>query len=156
MTIFGSTRGQFRSIDLDTSGGQGIQASVGGSNPVGNSSLVTSFGVAQAENYSVSQCLNGGVFLYTFGHDPQRSQFSLGITSFLNPCNGSVGDELAQALKTYQAGRVSQNRQLSTLSVGSGVMTGYLIGQNIEVVDPKLSIISTAYTFIALSAHGGS
>ena len=155
MTVLGRGRGAFRVVDVDTSNGKGVLVSIaGGGNPVGSSSLVTSFSVQQAENYAVSQCLNGAAYLYTFGHDPQRSQFSLGITSFLNSCNGDVGTAVSEAIAAYNKGRVSQSKALSSLTVGTGAFNGYLVGQGIDVVNPELGIIQTTYTFIALNAHG--
>ena len=156
MMIFGTSgRGKFRSVDIDASGGQGVQLSVPSGNPVGSSSLVTSFGAVQSENYSVSQCLNGGIYLYTFGHDPNRSQFTVGVTSFLNSCKDGVGADLQGALSTYSGGRVSQSKAKAVLTVGQGSLSGYLTGQNIEVVNNELSIIQTTYTFIALDAQQG-
>ena len=64
MTVFGMTdRGKFRAVTVDTTDGQGIQIDMPGGNPVGSASLVTSFSAEQRENFSVSQCLNGGIFL---------------------------------------------------------------------------------------------
>lgn len=154
MTVLGRGRGAFRVVDVDVSNGKGVQLTIaGGQNPVGAASLVTSFSVQQAENFSVSQCLNGGVYLYTFGHDPQRSQFSVGVTSFLNSCDGSVGADLAAAIAAYRTGRVSQSKALSSLTVGTGSFNGYLVGQGINVVSSELGIINATYTFIALNAH---
>lgn len=157
MTIMGKDpRGAFRVIELDASKGQGVQVSIAGaSTVVGDSSLVTSFSVQQGENIAVSQCLNGGIYLYTFGHDPQRSQFNVSVTSFLNACNGSAGAAIAEAIAAYQAGRVSVSKAISSLSIGKGSCKGYLIGQGIDVVDPQLCIVNTTYNFIALDAHGG-
>lgn len=156
MTVFSmSDRGKFMAVTLDTADGQGIQVSIGGSvNPIGESSLVTSFSADQRENFSVSQCLNGGMFLYTFGHDPTSSQFGLGVTSFLNTCNGERGGELAKALAAYNAGRVSQNKTLSTLSIGDAALRGYLVGQSIAVSDAVIGTITTNYTFVALNPQG--
>ena len=168
MTVFSVTdRGQFRSIDLSTENGQGVQLWIPGSDyrsgglyrgltALGDAELVTSFSMEQSENYSVSQCLNGGVYLYTFGHDPASSQFSLSVTSFLSTCDGSVGEGLARAIDAYRSGRVSQSKDLSTLSVGSASMRGYLVGQSVEVTDTAIGIITTDYTFVALSPQGGS
>lgn len=156
MTVFGMTdRGKFRAVTVDTADGQGIQIDMPGGNPVGSASLVTSFSAEQRENFSVSQCLNGGIFLYTFGHDPQSSQFSLGVTSFLNTCNGEKAADLANALRVYQGGRVSQSKQLASMSVGDAVLRGYLTGQSVSTVDPQLGIIASTYTFVALSPQGG-
>ena len=154
MNIFGSVRGGFRAIELDASKGSGVQVSVaGGGSAVGSSSLVTSFSVAQAESYAVAKCLNGGVFLYAFGHDPQQSSFSLGVTSFLHGCDGNVGSDLEAAISAYRAGRVSQSKELSSMTVGNTPFRRYLIGQSVDIVDTQLSIIQTNYTFIALDAH---
>lgn len=154
MTVFGMSKGVFRAVNVDISGGKGVQLSVAGQNPVGNSSLVTNFNVDQAENFSVSQCLNGGVYLYTFGSDPANSHFAVQVTSFLNNCDGSVGADLAKAVAAYRTGRVSQSKQLSTLTVGdNGVFNGYLIGQGINAADPAIGMLVTNYTFIALDAH---
>lgn len=156
MTVFSmNDRGKFVSVGLDTEEGQGIQVSIaGGGSPIGEASLVTSFSAEQRENYSVAQCLNGGVFLYTFGHDPSSSQFSLGITSFLRTCSGDVGSELAKAMRIYQSGRVSQSKALSTLSVGDAALRGYLVGQGIAVTDNVVGTITTTYTFVALNPQG--
>ena len=154
MTVLGRSRIGIKGVEVDASGGQGVQVSIPGGNPVGNASLVTSFGAQQFENYAVSQCLNGGVFLYTYGHDPQRSQFNLGVTSFLNTCTGGTGADLATAIATYNGGRVSKSKALSTLTVGMGSFRGYLTGQDIRVVDSEIGIIATTYTFIALDAQG--
>lgn len=157
MTIMGkSARGAFRAVEIDTSGGNGVQLTTPGGLLPGTESLVTSFSVLQSENIAVSQCLNGGVYLYTFGHDPQRSQFSVGVTSFLNTCSGETGSAIAEAVATYQQGRVSTpaGKTLSCLTVGKGLFRGYLIGQGIDVANTELCIISTTYTFIALDAHG--
>lgn len=155
MTVFGTgSRGAFRAIEIDASGGNGVQLTTPGGLLPGASSLVTSFSVTQGENIAVSQCLNGGIYLYTFGHDPQRSQFSVGITSFLNTCEGDSGATVADAISAYRKGRVSVSKQLSNLTVGRGAFRGYLIGQSIDVADTQLSIISTTYNFIALNAHG--
>ena len=157
MTVFGvSDRGKFHITSVDAAGGQGIQVSVpGGGSPLGEASLVTSFGAEQRENYSVSQCLNGGVYLYTFGHDPQGSQFTLGISSFLNTCSGKRAADLAQALQVYKTGRVSQSRALASMSVGDAVLRGYLIGQSVAVVDTAIGIVASTYTFVALNPQEG-
>lgn len=151
-----SARGAFRAVELDASGGNGVQLTTPGGLLPGASSLVTSFSILQAENISVSQCLNGGIFLYTFGHDPQRSQFSVGVTSFLNTCNGETGSAIAEAVANYRNGRVSTpaGKTLSCLTVGKGMFRGYLIAQGIDVANTELCIINTNYTFIALDAHG--
>lgn len=152
MTVFGmGDRGKFRAMSVDTRDGQGIQIDMPGGSPLGAASLVTSFSAEQRENYSVSQCLNGGIYLYTFGHDPQNSQFSLGITSFLNTCSGAQAADLAQALRAYQGGRVSQSRALASMSVGDAVFRGYLVGQSVSVADPQLGLVASTYTFIALN-----
>lgn len=153
MTIFGSPRGSFKAIELDTSKGRGVVLDINGQDPVGASSLVTSFSVTQAENYAISQCLNGGVFMYTFGHDPQRSQFGVGVTSFLQPCTGSMGEDVNKAVSIYRSGRVSESKKTASMTVGNGIFRGYLIGQGLEVVDAQLGIVNTTYTFIALDAH---
>ena len=156
MTIFSmNDRGKFVSVGLDTEDGQGIQVSIaGGESPIGEASLVTSFSAEQRENYSVAQCLNGGMFLYTFGHDPANSQFSLGITSFLRTCHGEVGSELAKALSIYRTGRVSQSKALSTLSVGDAALRGYLVGQGVVVTDNVVGTVTATYTFVALNPQG--
>lgn len=154
MTILGRSRIGMKVVDVDASGGQGVQVSIPGGNPVGNASLVTSFGAEQTENFAVSQCLNGGIFLYAYGHDPQRSQFNLGVTSFLNTCSGSMGADLAGAIAAYNAGRLSKSKALSTLTVGQGSFNGYLTGQSIEVADSEIGIVVATYTFIALDAQG--
>lgn len=154
MTVLGDARGTFKAIDLDVRKGQGVVVQIpGAGNPVGSASLVTSFSVSQAENYSVAQCLNGGVHMYTFGHDPQRSAFTLGVTSFLNPCSGGVAEDLATAVQAYRAGRVSQSGQQASLSVGKASFGGYLVAQQIDVVDAQLGIVTTTYGFVALNAH---
>lgn len=154
MVVLGASKGIFKTVPLDTSEGQGVQVTFpGGGSPVGSSSLVSTFSVAQAENYAVAQCLNGGVFLHTFGHDPQRSQFSLGVTTFLRPCNGALGADFANALSAYRMSRVSASHDQAQLSVGTGMLRGYLIGQSVDTIDPGIGIISTTYTFIALSAQ---
>lgn len=156
MTVFGvSERGSFYVTSVDTKEGQGIQVSMPGPSPLGSSSLVTSFGVEQRENFSVSQCLNGGVYLYTFGHDPQGSQFTLGITSFLNTCTGEKAADLAQALRAYYGGRVSQSRAIASVSVGDAVLRGYMIAQSISVADSNLGMVASTYTFVALKPQGG-
>lgn len=155
MTVMGKDmRGSFKAIELGTAAGKGIQASVPSGNLRGSSSLVTSFSVSQGENFSVAQCLNGGVYLYTFGHDPQRSHFSVGITSFLAQCDGSIGSAVDDAIKLYNSNRVSQAKQKGTLTIGTGTCRGYLVGQDISVVDAELNIVSATYTFIALNAQG--
>ena len=154
MTVFGDARGSFRMIELDTKKGQGVTLSTPSGQPVGGSSLVTSFSVAQNENYSVAQCLDGGVHMYTFGHDPQRSTFTVGVTSFLTSCDGgSAAKDLAGAVDAYRGSRVSESMANGTLSVGNTSFSGYLIGQQIDVVDTQLNIITTTYHFIALNAH---
>lgn len=151
MTVFGMDDvGKFRSAYVDASNGRGMQISMPGGSPLGASSLVTSFSAEQRENFAVSQCLNGGTFLYTFGHDPHASQFSLGITSFLRTCSGEHAADFARALRAYSAGRVSQSKALSSLSVGDAVLRGYLVGLNASVVDAGLGIVASTYTFIAL------
>lgn len=156
MTVFSmSGRGKFRAINMDTADGQGVQVSIPGvDSSVGESSLVTSFSASQRENYSVAQCLNGGVFMYTFGHDPMQSQFALGVTSFLNTCDGKNGADLAKALSAYQAGRVSQSKALSTLSVGDAALRGYLVGQSVQVASAEIGAIAVNYIFIVLSPQG--
>jgi len=157
MTVFSvNDRGQFRSIGIDTEEGQGIQVSIAGSAPgiIGDASLVTSFAAEQRESFSVSQCLNGGMFMYTFGHDPASSQFTLGISSFLRTCDGSVGVELARALSTYRQGRVSQSMALSTLSVGDAALRGYLVGQSLQVADTAIGLVTSTYVFVALDPQG--
>lgn len=151
MTIFNGKRGDFMQLDLDTSKGQGIQVSLPGI--PGDGSLVTSFSVAQSENYAVSQCLDGTVYLYTYGHNPQASQFTLGVTSFLNSCGGSVGKELATALAAYRESRVSSSKNLVTLTIGTGYVNGYLTGQNINVQNNEIGIITSVYTFVMLTAQ---
>lgn len=156
MLVLGKGVKAFKALDIDTSKGKGVQVSIGGGgDPVGTTSIVTSFSVEQAENISVSQCLNGGVYLYAFGHDPQHSQYSLAVTSFLDVCSGKFGDNIAKALESYSKGRVSASKQLSTLTVGAGALHGYLIGQAMNVVDAQLGIVNTVYTFIALNPQGG-
>ena len=123
MTVFGMDgAGKFKVAYVDTSGGRGVQITIPGGSPVGDASLVTSFSAEQRENFSVSQCLNGGIYLYTFGHDPQGSQFSLGVTSFLRVCNTATAADFARALRAYSAGRVSRSRALSSMSVGDAVL----------------------------------
>jgi len=152
MTVFGmSDIGKFRSVYVDTANGQGIQIDMPGGSPLGAASLVTSFSAEQRENFSVSQCLNGGIYLYTFGHDPQASQFSLGVTSFLNMCEGGRATDLANALQVYQGGRVSRSGKLASMSVGNAMLRGYLVGQSVSVADAELGIVASTYTFIALS-----
>lgn len=156
MTVFSvNDRGKFASVGLDTSDGQGIQVSIAGAgSPIGDASLVTSFSAVQRENFSVAQCLNGGMFLYTFGHDPNSSQFGLSVTSFLRTCDGDIGAELAKALSAYQNGRVSQSKALSTLSIGDAALRGYLVGQDIAVTDSIIGTVTTNYTFVALDPQG--
>lgn len=151
-----SSRGAFRAVEIDASRGNGVQLTTPGGTLPGESSLVTSFSVLQAENVSVSQCLNGGIYVYTYGHDPQRSQFTVGVTSFLNTCSGEAGTSIEEAISTYRNGRVSASggKNLSCLTVGKSLFRGYLIGQGIEVVDLQLCMILTNYTFMALDAHG--
>lgn len=153
MTIFGDARGSFRAIELDAKNGRGITITTPGGDPVGSSSLVTSFSVSQYENFSIAQCLNGGVHMYTFGHDPQHSMFTVGVTSFLSSCEGSSAEDLANAVSVYSAGRVSESKSEASMSVGNASFFGYLIGQQIDVVDTQLNIVTTAYHFIALDAH---
>lgn len=158
MTVLGTgRRGQFCIMDLDASSARGVQVLIpGGGDPVGSSSLVTSFGVEQRENYSVSQCLNGGVFVYTFGHDPQQSGFSLGITSFVNNgCSGGSGD-LGLALRVYEAGRVSRSKALATLSIGDAAIRGYLTGQSVQVVNSEIGAFVANYVFISIDPQGVS
>ena len=156
MTVFGmSDRGKFYSTTVDTEDGQGIQISMPGGNPLGSASLVTSFDVSQRENFAVSQCLNGGVYLYTFGHDPQNSQFDIGISSFLNTCDGKRAADLAQALAAYYGGRVSQSKAMASMSIGDAVLRGYLVGQSVRVADNAIGLVSSTYTFIALSPQAG-
>lgn len=156
MTVIGKGRYAFKAIDLDTSEGQGVQVTIGGSgNPVGQSSLVTSFAASQQENVGISQCLNGGVYLYAFGHSPEGSAFSLGITTFLNTCTGDMSRDLSAAVAAYRNGRVSQSKQLSSLTIGNTVLRGYLVGQDIRVVDTEIGVINTTYNFIALNPQGG-
>lgn len=156
MMVFSmSDRGKFKAVQLDTEDGQGIQVSIGEfGDPVGESSLVTSFSANQSENFSVSQCLNGGMFLYTFGHDPAGSRFGLSVTSFLKSCNNASGGDLAKALQAYNAGRVSQSKDLSTLSVGDAALRGYLVAQEIAVSDNSIGTVTTNYTFVALDPQG--
>lgn len=156
MTIFSmNDRGKFVSAGLSTEDGQGIQISIaGGTSLLGEASLVTSFSATQRENYSVAQCLNGGMYMYTFGHDPGSSQFALAVTSFLRTCSGDVGNELAKALAAYQAGRVSRSKALSTLSVGDATLRGYLVGQEVAVTSNELGTILTQYVFVALNPQG--
>lgn len=154
MMVFSMNRGGFTAVNVDTSGGRGVQISIAGQNPVGNASLVTNFSVEQAENFAISQCLNGGVYLYTFGHDPSNSHFSVQITSFLDSCDGSSVSDMAQAVSAYRSGRVSESKQLSTLTVGAnGVFSGYLIGHGVHAADPAIGMVVTDYTFISLDAH---
>lgn len=153
MTIMGSNRGAFRSVELDASGGKGVQLSIPGGNAVGPNSLVTSFGCNQAENYAVAQCLNKKVTVYTFGHDPGRSQFTVGVTLFLNSCDGSTGAEIENALKVYRAGRISESKELASLTVGTGLFRGYLVAQGIEVANNELGLVSATYNFIATDVH---
>lgn len=155
MTVLSRGRVGVKAVEVDASGGQGVQVSIPGGNPVGNGSLVTSFGAQQHENFSVSQCLNGGIFMYMFGHDPRRSQFNLGVMSFLDTCDGNVGACVKDALGAYSNGRVSKSRALSTLTVGQGSMRGYLVGQDIRVIDSEIGIIGTTYSFTALDVQGG-
>ena len=149
-------RGQFMSVGVDTADGQGIQVSIAGARGgiINGASLVTSFSADQRENYAVSQCLNGGMFLYTFGHDPSSSQFALGVTSFIRTCDGTVGAEIAKALGAYSAGRVSRTKTLSTLTVGNASLRGYLVGQNMQVSDTGIGIVTTNYVFVALNPQG--
>lgn len=148
-------RGQFTAVPLDTEDGQGIQVSLGGgASPIGESSLVTSFSAEQSENYAVSQCLNGGMFLYTFGHNPAASRFTLGVTSFLNSCDGARGAELARAINGYKSARVSKSKALSTLSVGDAALRGYLVSQNIQTSDPVVGSLAVTYVFVALDPQG--
>lgn len=156
MTVFSmNDRGKFHITSVDTSDGQGIQITIPGGNPLGPASLVTSFGAEQRENFSVAQCLNGGIYLYTFGHDPQGSQFSLGVSSFLNTCDGKQAADLAQALRTYSGGRVSKSRALASMSVGDAMFRGYLVGQSVSVTDTAIGMIVSTYTFTALSPQEG-
>lgn len=154
MTIMSSSRGAFRVIDLDASSGEGVQVTIAnGGTLVGPNSLITSFSVPQAENFAVTQCLNGGMFVYTFGHDPNQSIFTIGIASFLNTCSGS-STAISDAVKTYQAGRVSVSKQLSSMSIGKSLFNGYLISQKIDLVNQDIGLVGTTYSFIPLNAHG--
>ena len=157
MTVFSiNDRGKFISLGLDTQDGQGIQVSIPGATAdlTGDASLVTSFSAEQREAFSVSQCLNGGMFLYSFGHDPGASQFTLGVTSFIRGCAGNVGDEIAKALSAYRNGRVSKSKALSTLSIGDAALRGYLVGQSMQVSDTSIGLVTTSYIFVALNPQG--
>lgn len=154
MMVFGQGSKAFKVTEIDASDGQGVIVSTPGGDPVGSSSIVTSFSVNQAENYSVSQCLNGGVFLYAFGHDPSKSPFTVEVASFLHTCDSSgFGTDLANAVSVYGKGRVSQSKQQATLSVGSAAFRGYLTSQDVSVINQELGIVGTTYGFVALDAH---
>ena len=156
MTVFGmGDRGKFFYTTVDTAEGQGIQITLPGESPLDESSIVTSFSVEQHENFSVTQCLNGGVHLYTFGHDPQNSQFGLGISTFVNTCAGQTAPGLAKALRAYEEGRVSRSKDIASMSVGDSLLQGYLIGQRAQVVDTTVGIIAVTYTFAALNTQSG-
>ena len=88
--------------------------------------------------------------MYAFGHNPQQSSFSLGVTSFLSGCAGEFGADLEAGIAAYRAGRVSESKELSSLTIGNTALRGYLIGQTVDVVDTQLSIVQATYTFVAL------
>ena len=55
---------------------------------------------------------------------------------------------------TYNGGRVSKTKRLSTLSVGDAALRGYLVGQSVAVSNNGLGTVSVNYTFVALSPQG--
>jgi hypothetical protein len=76
------------------------------------------------------------------------------VTSFLNSCSGERAADLAQALRSYYAGRVSQSRAIASVSVGDALLRGYLIAQSVSVVDSNLGMVASTYTFVSLTPQG--
>ena len=132
MTIFGNPRGAFRLVDIDGSKGSGAQVEFPKGSVDTTKSIVTSFSSSQNELYGVQNCLNKSTYVYTFGHNPQQSQFTVGMTLFLANCSGAMSG-LKQHLAAYAGSRVSEaiGGKLK-LTVGGALYSGHLVGQRID------------------------
>ena len=155
MTIFGNPRGAFRLVDIDGSKGSGAQVEFPKGSVDTTKSIVTSFSSSQNELYGVQNCLNKSTYVYTFGHNPQQSQFTVGMTLFLANCSGAMIG-LKQHLAAYAGSRVSEAKGGKLkLTVGGALYSGHLVGQRIESITPELNLVGVSYTCILLEACGG-
>lgn len=152
MTVLGDPRGAFKAITIDASSGRGAQVEFP-SGSVGDKSIVTSFGSSKNELYGVQNCLNKSAYVYTFGHSPQQSQFTVGMTLFLRDNCASSLSGLKAHLDAYRASRVSAaGREQVKLTVGDAVYSGHLVGQRVESANAELNLVNVTYTCILLEA----
>lgn len=151
MVVLGSPRGSFVKAKVQ-GGGEAVQATFPGGNPTNSETdIVTAFSAVQSELVGVQNCLNHASYAYTFGHDPNQSQFTLGITSFGTKCPNVRFQGMSGHVSTYSGSRISKakNRPVS-VTVGGRAFKGYLTSQRVSSTNAELNMINVEYTCMLL------
>lgn len=116
--------------------------------------FVTNVSFAQKERFSVVQCFNDTNYVYAFGHDPMSSTLSVRFVMFLAGNKSTPGDGvLDSVMELYTKGRLSTNLTRSTLSIGSTVLKGFIVGMESSTMSPEFNLQSFDATILLAESY---
>ena len=114
--------------------------------------LVDAFSFSAAEKVSIMQCFQDSNHVYAFGHDPERSAFSVRYAVFLGQkCMKDAfkpGGAFSKAIQAYKDNRVSAHTEDTVkLTYGDGLqMSGIITALEVGVLDPQLNAVFVTIT----------
>jgi hypothetical protein len=122
--------------------------------------FVTNVSFAQKERFSVVQCFNDHNYVYAFGHDPTSSMLTVRFIVMMaggdgQPAATSGNDPLKKMLAGYSQGRLVNNLQRSSLTIGTTVLSGFVLGMESSTVSAEFNLHSFDLTLLLAENQKG-
>lgn len=110
--------------------------------------LSVGFKLTCVEKTGIVQCFNNVNHIYAFGHDPERSNYSLTMLLFPASCGRKM--ELLRVVQAYNKRKVSKQKAV-TITVGGATFKGLVQAMDIAVYDPEINVLQATLTGQILS-----
>lgn len=117
-------------------------------------SIVTRMTLSHQANVQFLHSLGSLIYVYVFGD--RMGQFTLSGLSFRCICPGLGGEHGASKMLTwYKTNRVSKRQRPVTITIGSQVLEGFVVGFTEDVVDPSTELVQWNATMSTLPDDDG-
>lgn len=128
-----------------------IDVRVGALGRLSDSWVLTNISINAKEITDIRQCFGDVSYIYALGNDQRQCAASLTFAVFIGAKKCGSGNNtkaLLSGFKSYDSGRISQNKQPSTIAIGNFSCLGWLTGINAGGVDAFRGICYCTVSFI--------
>lgn len=107
--------------------------------------IITQCGIMERGNYQFLHTLNETIYAYVFGD--RIGELRVSGICFVYPCGETETSGVQQIIDNYRKYRIAGRKRAVRVSFGEVDYIGFLVGMNLDIVDPENNLGQWAFSF---------